>query len=59
MYPDTDDFINSTAAARVNGYVAGYGTLETLQEELDSLGLSPEGNERLLSIVRTYDSAKR
>ena len=25
IYPDTQDFINSTAAARLNGYIAGYG----------------------------------
>ena len=51
MYPDDDDFAASTAAARVNGYVGGNGTCECLQEELDSLGLSPAGDERLLEIV--------
>ena len=51
MYPNNDDFVNSTAAARVNGYVAGYGTLERLREELDRLGLSSESSERLLKIV--------
>jgi len=29
MYPQEGEFINSTAAARVNGYLAGYGTAET------------------------------
>ncbi len=43
VYPDFEDFINSTAAARLNGYAGGYGTAETLEQELDSLGLSPEG----------------
>jgi peptide-methionine (S)-S-oxide reductase len=51
MYPDDGDFVASTAAARVNGYLAGHGTCEGLQEELSSLGLSPEGGERLLGIV--------
>jgi peptide-methionine (S)-S-oxide reductase len=41
LYPDERDFINSTAAARLNGYLAGYGTEANLQLELDKLGLSP------------------
>ena len=51
MYPDTNEFVNSTAAARVNGYVDGYGTPETLQRELESYGLSPAGNKKLLEIA--------
>jgi peptide-methionine (S)-S-oxide reductase len=51
IYPDTDKFINSTAAARLNGYVGGYGTPETLQKELASYGLSPAGNKKLLEIA--------
>ena len=33
IYPDDGDFVSSTAAARINGYVAGYGTVERFQEE--------------------------
>ena len=51
IYPAAKDFIHSTAAARVNGYVGGYGTLDTLQKELDSLGLSAAGSSRLLEIA--------
>jgi len=51
IYPDTDEFINSTAAARVNGYISGYGTSENLQKELASYGLSPTGNKKLLDIA--------
>lgn len=51
IYPDNEDFVNSTAATRVNGYVAGNGTCAALQRELNSLGLSPAGNKRLLDIV--------
>jgi peptide-methionine (S)-S-oxide reductase len=50
-YPDDADLIRSTAAARVNGYVAGYGTPEALKTELESLGLSPEAGEALLKMV--------
>ncbi len=51
IYPDNEDFVSSTAAARINGYIAGYGTVERFQEELDSFGLSSRGKESLLSIV--------
>ncbi len=54
MYPDTVDFVDSTAAARVNGYVAGYGTVEQFQEGLGQLGLSAEGQDKLLSIVQSF-----
>jgi peptide-methionine (S)-S-oxide reductase len=55
MYPDDIDFMNSTAAARLNGYLDGYGSLEVLQAELDSYGLSPGGGKRLLSIAKRRD----
>ncbi len=55
MYPDTDDFINSTAAARINGYVGGHGTLATLEKEIDSFGLSPAASKALTEIVRTLE----
>ncbi len=51
IYPAAKDFIHSTAAARVNGYAGGYGTLDTLQKELDSLGLPAAGSSRLLEIA--------
>jgi peptide-methionine (S)-S-oxide reductase len=47
MYPDDGDFINSTAAARVNGYVAGYGAYAALLTEINSFGLSPEESKKL------------
>ena len=45
------DFIASTAVARLNGYVGGYGIQEALEENLDSLGLSEAGRIRLLEIA--------
>ena len=51
IYPAIEDFISSTAVARVNGYVSGYGTLETLKKELGSLGLSEAGKAELLDIA--------
>jgi len=40
MYPDFWDIVDSPAATRVNAYVYGFGTVEQLAAELDSLGLS-------------------
>jgi peptide-methionine (S)-S-oxide reductase len=51
IYPDPSDFTDSTAAARINGYLGGHGTLEQLEAEIDSYGLSPKGKERLLDIL--------
>jgi len=51
MYPNVDGFIASTAAARINGYLAGYGIFEELKGELNGFGLSPEANQELLDIV--------
>ncbi len=36
VYPDFADFRDSTAVARINGYVRGHTTLEELQERLNS-----------------------
>jgi hypothetical protein len=41
----------STAAARVNGYLAGYGAPVELQAELDGLGLSPDARRKLTDWV--------
>lgn len=48
MYPDALGLMNSTAAARVNGYLGGHGTEAMLRADLPRLGLSPAGNKRLL-----------
>jgi methionine-S-sulfoxide reductase len=51
MYPLDDDFVNSTAAARVNGYLGGYGSPELVKSEIGELGLSPGASKKLLDIV--------
>lgn len=50
IYPDLESFVNSTAVTRINGYLGGNGTLEQLECEIDQLGLSLEGREKLLKI---------
>jgi len=52
IFSREEDFVNSTAAARVNGYLGSQGDLNQLQTELDGLGLSPGASEKLLAIVR-------
>jgi peptide-methionine (S)-S-oxide reductase len=52
MYPDVNRFVDSTAVARVNGYLGGHGTLMDFKAELNSLGLSAAGAKRLKDIVQ-------
>jgi methionine-S-sulfoxide reductase len=54
MYPRNIDFVNSTAAARVNGYISGHGTLEEIKATIENLGLSTGGQERLLAISKRW-----
>jgi peptide-methionine (S)-S-oxide reductase len=48
---DFEGFIYSTTAARLNGYLGGYGDPVTLEKELESYGLSDEGEKILLEIA--------
>ncbi len=50
IYPNLNDFVNSTAAARANGYAHGLGSAETFELEAPSLGLS----DRALIILRQH-----
>ena len=51
LYPDFDELIDSTIAARLNGAAGGYGTVDLIREELDSLGLPPETVEKILGSI--------
>ena len=51
LYPDPGDFLDSTAAARVNGYLAQYGDRDSLQTEIQTFGLSEQGRKQLLKAV--------
>ena len=44
------EFINSTAVARVNGYIGREGSRDQLIEEIDQLGLTESLKNRLLDI---------
>jgi peptide-methionine (S)-S-oxide reductase len=50
-YPDETQFRESTAAARLNGYAYGLGSVLQLEREIHSLGLSRRGESHLQSLV--------
>ncbi len=52
IYPLKKDFVDSTAVARINGYVGGHGDVAQLTRELESLGLSQDSQQALLELVR-------
>jgi peptide-methionine (S)-S-oxide reductase len=49
--PRAADLVNSTAAARVNGYLGGQGDLIGLGAELEALGLTPEARAGLMAML--------
>jgi peptide-methionine (S)-S-oxide reductase len=51
MYPSFERLVSSTAAARVNGYLAGCGNSKDLLAEIDSYGLSSRAAGMLLGIA--------
>ncbi|HIJ77610.1 MAG TPA: peptide-methionine (S)-S-oxide reductase [Deltaproteobacteria bacterium] len=54
IYPSNEDFLNSTAAARLNGYLAVKGPYAALQAEIADL-LPPGESRKLLDIIRGPD----
>ncbi len=57
IYPDINDFVDSTAVTRANGYVSGHGHIETA-EELRSLGLNSTGRKKLYDIWKKISGAE-
>jgi peptide-methionine (S)-S-oxide reductase len=51
IYPNFKDFMESTAVTRVNGYVGGYGSCESLRRAIGGFGLSAAGRRRLEDVV--------
>jgi peptide-methionine (S)-S-oxide reductase len=50
-FPDERAFVDSTAAARVNGFLAGFGNPSICNREVPLWGLSGEAWERLRRIA--------
>ena len=55
IFPDQDDFMNSSAAAKVNGYLAGLGDPAQFERELPDLGLSSGAQEYLARIFKAHN----
>jgi peptide-methionine (S)-S-oxide reductase len=51
QYPEEQEFVDSTAAARLNGYVGGFGSLEQLEQELEGFGLSERAEQYIRNRV--------
>lgn len=51
IFRDHQDFVNSTIAARLNGFVAGHGSLGALKEEMEQWKLSDEELETLSKLL--------
>lgn len=51
-FRDEAGFIDSTIAARINGYIGGFGTRKELEAEIDTFGLGPEARRSLSAEVR-------
>jgi hypothetical protein len=52
LYPRLDDFVNSTAVARVNGFVGGSGDIALLEREVADYGLDNASQQALLELAR-------
>jgi peptide-methionine (S)-S-oxide reductase len=52
MYPNMEDLVNSTAAARVNGYLDGHGNVQEIEAQVGGFGLSPQGANKLVDMVK-------
>lgn len=51
IYPADADFVASTAAARINGYLGGYGKSTELEKDLTATELRPETVKKLLALL--------
>jgi peptide-methionine (S)-S-oxide reductase len=52
VFHSEDDFTDSTAAARLNGYFGGYLSLAGLEAQMGSLGLPAEKSKGILDCLR-------
>lgn len=52
IYTEMADIVNSTSAARVNGYIGGYGDVSKFNEDFSTLGLSEDKENFLNDIIK-------
>jgi peptide-methionine (S)-S-oxide reductase len=53
IYPDPIDFRNSTASARLNGYLGGYGDAASLTNNINNFGLSESSKKALIQATQS------
>jgi peptide-methionine (S)-S-oxide reductase len=51
MYPNFIDLVNSTSAARINGYLGGFGDCNILDQRIDVLNLSETAGDKLMELA--------
>jgi len=54
LYPSFDGFVDSTTAARINGYVAGHGTQEQFEEDMALISLPEPVENQLRQRAEAY-----
>lgn len=52
LSPESGDFTDTTAAARINGYLGGGGTLDDLKHELERLRVPAAKIEQIVTILK-------
>lgn len=53
LFPTYTDYVDSTIAARLNGFVREYGLLADIKNEVRSWGLSPDKEQNLVEVLST------
>jgi len=51
IYPNFQDFVDSTAVARINGFIGRHSTCEQLKKEIKTYGLTEVSEKYLLNFV--------
>jgi peptide-methionine (S)-S-oxide reductase len=51
IYPNDVSFTASIAAARINGYLGGYGNISEIEKDLTATGLSPETVKKIVAAL--------
>lgn len=54
QYPSFDAFVDSTTAARINGYLAGHGSEEQFQREMELIDLPESADKHLRRMVEAH-----
>ena len=51
MFPDFDALVRSTLAARLNAYLAGYVSIESIRREISALDGDPAQGKAILAVL--------